>query len=96
MLLIIQPEWIHDYKSFQVLFGMFPTEGLTYLSASIVMCTINIILNAFYATSTRYEHFHFILPIQYVQWRNLKKRKSNRFELHSYISHHLYSSFNII
>ena len=37
-------------------------------------------MNAFYATSSYYEQFHFILPIQYKQLRNLNPKNSKQFE----------------
>nr|XP_027206306.1 uncharacterized protein LOC113799810 [Dermatophagoides pteronyssinus] len=77
---ILQPKFIVNYNGFIIYTKMFPIEGLKYLSNSIIICTINIILNAFYATSSYYEQFHFILPIQYKQLRNLNHRNSKQFE----------------
>ncbi|KAH9527159.1 hypothetical protein DERF_001200 [Dermatophagoides farinae] len=81
ILMIQQPQWIRNYVSLCILTRMFPTEGIKYLSASIVMCTINNMMNAFYATSTRYEQFQFLLPINDERWRNLNKQDSGRYEM---------------
>ncbi|OTF69573.1 hypothetical protein BLA29_011901 [Euroglyphus maynei] len=59
---------------------MFPTEGRSYLMAAMIICTINSLVNAFYATSTRYEKFQFILPIQYAKYRKLNKQNSDHYE----------------
>ena len=81
ILMIQQPQWLQNYVSLCILTRMFPTEGIKYLSASIVMCTINNMMNAFYATSTRYEQFQFLLPINDGRWRNLNKQDSGRYEM---------------
>nr|XP_046911658.1 LOW QUALITY PROTEIN: uncharacterized protein LOC124492724 [Dermatophagoides farinae] len=80
IILIKQPKWINDYDCFDVLSKLFPADGLTYLMTAIILCTINTLLNAFYATSTSYEQFQFLLPIQYVKWRNMNEQDSKHYE----------------
>uniref|UniRef100_A0A6P6YMN5 Uncharacterized protein LOC113799813 n=1 Tax=Dermatophagoides pteronyssinus TaxID=6956 RepID=A0A6P6YMN5_DERPT len=80
IIMIIKPKWINNFNTFNVLLQMFPAEGLSYLIAAMIICTINSLLNAFYATSTDYNQFEFILPIQYSKYRNLNELDSNRFE----------------
>lgn len=80
LMLIIQPEWINNYNYFEILSRMLPNDGRKYLSAALNMCAINTVVIAFYATSTNYEQFRFLLPIRYSQCRHLNKQDSDHYE----------------